>query len=263
MSRSANDATRFTPTGPHAHSKSSFRSPKPAPRAAPSSSSLKGETPLEKVARLREAARRAQAQRLSRFDRAILVGRVWADRAHRGVVGFLIISTVLCGVYAVVAVSDMMLYNRRKRNEWHQAKLENYYRTLAEAREAEKLGTPTEEHLAILKKEATIVEAEEAAKNKKGVFKRAKELMFSGLKKEEDPDAVASAFTGETSGILKAVEDARRENTALEEAMAAQSAPQSPPGGMLDRLGGDTAGAKAVGRISDWLTGWGSGRKTS
>lgn len=91
MSRSAIDATRFTQTGPYAHSKSSFRSAKPASSASPSS--LNGETPLEKVARLREAARRARAQRLSRFDRAIIVGRVWADRAHRGVVLFLMGST--------------------------------------------------------------------------------------------------------------------------------------------------------------------------
>ena len=84
MSRSLKEATRFTPTRPHALSKYNLPASKlasPALRPAPGA-----ETPLEKVARLREAARRAQEDQLTRFDRVVLVGRRWADRAHRIVV---------------------------------------------------------------------------------------------------------------------------------------------------------------------------------
>ena len=79
MARSAMDATRFTATGPCAHSKPStrasvldFADPPPP-----------NETPQQKVARLREAARRAKLGQVSRFDKVVAKGRVVADTAHR------------------------------------------------------------------------------------------------------------------------------------------------------------------------------------
>jgi hypothetical protein len=42
-----------------------------------------GETPQQKVRRLREAAARARDAKVSGFDRVLVRGRVWADRAHR------------------------------------------------------------------------------------------------------------------------------------------------------------------------------------
>lgn len=42
-----------------------------------------GETPQQKVARLRAAANRAREGKMTGFDKAIVKGRVWADRAHR------------------------------------------------------------------------------------------------------------------------------------------------------------------------------------
>src|SRR6266702_383307 len=79
MARSAMDATRFTATGPCAHSKPgtkasvlAFADPPPP-----------NETPQQKVARLREAARRAKLEQVSRFDKVVAKGRVVADTAHR------------------------------------------------------------------------------------------------------------------------------------------------------------------------------------
>jgi len=51
------------------------------------------ETPQQKVARLRELARRAKLDKgTSSFDRVVSGGRVWADRLHRittfGLIGF-------------------------------------------------------------------------------------------------------------------------------------------------------------------------------
>lgn len=42
-----------------------------------------GETPQQKVARLRAAAAKARDVDVSGFDRLVMRGRVWADRAHR------------------------------------------------------------------------------------------------------------------------------------------------------------------------------------
>lgn len=77
MPRSPAEATRFTSTGPHAGSKNigstiSLSTPPPP-----------NETPIQKVARLREAARRAKIDQETTWDRVVSRGRVWADRAHR------------------------------------------------------------------------------------------------------------------------------------------------------------------------------------
>jgi hypothetical protein len=85
MPRSATDATRFTSTTPHASAKppaSNLNLPgrgniplrKPGPP---------GETPQEKVRRLRAAADRARDAQISTLDKVLVRGRVWADRAHR------------------------------------------------------------------------------------------------------------------------------------------------------------------------------------
>jgi hypothetical protein len=79
MPRSVADATRFTPTAPHAHSKS----PIPSSPTATSPRNTPQETPQQKVARLRAAALKAKAGRISTFDRIVVTGRAWADRAHR------------------------------------------------------------------------------------------------------------------------------------------------------------------------------------
>jgi hypothetical protein len=81
MPRSATDATRFTSTTPHASAK---LPPNPPANALPQRTpGPPGETPQEKVKRLRAAADRARDAQVSNFDKVILRGRVWADRAHR------------------------------------------------------------------------------------------------------------------------------------------------------------------------------------
>jgi hypothetical protein len=86
MPRSASDATRFTSTTPHAakplypQNLGAARAGQPNRVRTPGPV---GETPLERVARLREAAARARAHKLTTFDKVVIRGRVWADRAHR------------------------------------------------------------------------------------------------------------------------------------------------------------------------------------
>jgi hypothetical protein len=84
--------THFTQTGPYAQAKV-------APNeSSPTAPNTKGstivdfrnpsptETPRQRVARLREAARRARMQNLPVQERIIETGRVYMDLAHRGFV---------------------------------------------------------------------------------------------------------------------------------------------------------------------------------
>jgi len=105
--RSVADATRFTPTGPHAFT----RTPIPAATAV-------GETPQQRAARLREAARRARLDRISMTDKVIARGRVWADKAHRAFALSLIGATMLCGGFTIVASIDMIMYAREKKRAY-------------------------------------------------------------------------------------------------------------------------------------------------
>jgi hypothetical protein len=86
MPRSATDATRFTSTTPHASAKppaSALNLPGRSNSLPPRTPGPPGETPQEKVRRLRAAADRARDAQISTLDRLLVRGRVWADRAHR------------------------------------------------------------------------------------------------------------------------------------------------------------------------------------
>ena len=104
MSRSAADATRFTATSPHAYSKTFLRSP-PSSANPPSRSNTNphrfsnpnaprypapgpknippAETPAEKVARLRSSRLAEKEAQISKWDKIVVRGRLWADRAHK------------------------------------------------------------------------------------------------------------------------------------------------------------------------------------
>lgn len=101
MSRSAADATRFTATGPYAHSKtgganqaSDFGKKKSSVKSSPKQLGPNGqpETPKEKVERLRAQARAARKTQAagSSADRWIESGRKFANKAHKGMVYSLI-----------------------------------------------------------------------------------------------------------------------------------------------------------------------------
>ncbi|CCX07848.1 Similar to hypothetical protein [Tuber melanosporum Mel28]; acc. no. XP_002836496 [Pyronema omphalodes CBS 100304] len=105
MPRSVADATRFTPTGPVAGT---------------------AETPQQRVARLREAAKKAKAEKMagSFMDQLVDKGRLWADRAHRITAIGLIGATFVCGAITVYAFTDMAIYNSKRKAERKQKMLE-------------------------------------------------------------------------------------------------------------------------------------------
>ncbi|KAL2047739.1 hypothetical protein N7G274_000781 [Stereocaulon virgatum] len=278
MSRSAIDATRFTATSPHAYSKTFLRSapssasttprtntppnrfnqPNAARKLTPGSNNIPPpETPAEKVARLR-AARLAEKQaQISKWDKIVLRGRVWADRAHKvtaySLIGF---SVVAAGITAF-ALTDMILHNRRKRSAFYAEQHSLYATRLLDAIETEKAGLPLDEdQILIMNRERARVQAEEA-KKERSWGKSIKVFLLGGLKQEEEeevPEVVPSeaqvlesmgvdqtsileAAKGKRpidgknterrdgSGILQAVEGKRRKGEKVMEARGVEGGP--------------------------------------
>lgn len=92
--RSVKDATRFTSTIPHAASKGPGAAG-PAARAARSQlqSRIPGETPEQRVTRLRAAHLAAQQAQITRTDRFVDASRRFFDVAHRWTINGIIIFT--------------------------------------------------------------------------------------------------------------------------------------------------------------------------
>lgn len=236
MPRSASDATRFTATGPYATAKPSAR----IASSIPLGNAPQGETPQQKIARLRAAAAQARAGQETRFDRVVRVGRVWADRAHRFTALSLIgltgeignpedvskvganLYTAVSGVFATYAIGDMLIHNRRKRNQWLADQQHKTAVDLAEARRLIDLGIElNEDQVLLINRERAAAESEAARKAKKGIFTRAKETVFGGLSEEEQKGGKIGAAARaaqdqihelipdqkEGLGIVEAVED--------------------------------------------------------
>ncbi|TVY34295.1 hypothetical protein LSUB1_G005874 [Lachnellula subtilissima] len=160
MTKSATDATRFTSTMPHASAKPSPSRPQKKGTPGPA-----GETPREKVARLRAAADRARNEQVTAIDRFLVRGRVWADRAHKITAVTLMGATFVAGVVTVYALGDMMIYNRKKRAEFFAEEKAQHASAIENARRKIQTGSANEEDIRFL---------------------------FSGLKREEGGDEVGT-----------------------------------------------------------------------
>ncbi|KAL7919325.1 cytochrome oxidase c assembly domain-containing protein [Trichoderma austrokoningii] len=179
-SRSVKDATRFTSTIPHATSKS-------ATAAAPRTVRIPGETPEQRVKRLRQAHLAAQQAQISRTDRVIDASRRFFDVAHRWTVGGLVMFSVVAGVVSVYSVWDMLRYNRARRAEWIEAQKKFEADELATARIAYLKGDATEEQILLV--EEANREAEE-----KGI--RLPSLLSPPEHRTHFEEHVKSAFEG-------------------------------------------------------------------
>ncbi|OQO01359.1 hypothetical protein B0A48_12914 [Cryoendolithus antarcticus] len=211
MPRAPTDATRFTSTSPHmsAAPPSSTFAANPSPSFASStaipagsqiqfgSSPPQNETPQQKISRLRSAAAANRRIKLSTFDRVVITGRVVADKAHRYTAIGLIGATVITGVVATAGITDMLLHNRRRRNEWlaeQQAKTR--VETMA-AREAEKEGRASEDQMLLINRERAAEEAAEIRRTRPGILKRINKSLFGGLDQEEQKGGrMGAAMTG-------------------------------------------------------------------
>lgn len=271
MPRSPSDATRFTSTGPYVSTKpsssTSFTSSSPSLGTQINfGSAPAGETPQQKIARLRAAAALAKQGKETAFDKTVRIGRVWADRAHRVTALSLIGLTVVSGAVATAGITDMLIHNRRKRNEWLAQKKAESARDLAVARQAELQGTATEDQILLINRERAAMEADIAKKNQPGMFKRASNWMFSGLSQEEQKggrlgaeavaaaESAASTAVQDTRSVIQAVEDkvdSQRGNGEVDQEVLRSA------GGPLDRQAQfvvDSASG-ATKSWTSWLTG--------
>ncbi|KAA8577211.1 hypothetical protein MFRU_021g00800 [Monilinia fructicola] len=261
MARSATDATRFTSTTPHAATK-----PKPVSR----NPGPPGETPQQRVKRLRAAADRARDAQISTFDKLIMRGRVWADKAHRFTAFTLIGLTFIAGGVTVYALGDMMIYNRKKRAEFFAEQKFKYAMALESAQKAAASGSATEAQIEFLNREREReekVKLAEEAKKKSGPWKKSKEWLFSGLKKEEEGDDVGTSERrlgyealseeddnlGEReSDVLRAIEDKKLAiQDKAKSAFEAEKERQR-KGGPLDRIG--TEGEEEKPKSGGWTS---------
>jgi len=251
MARSAMDATRFTATGPYAHSKpkttSTLQFAEPPPP---------NETPQQKVIRLREAARRAKLAQISKFDRVVATGRVVADAAHRTTAYGLILLTGVAGLVTVFSLGDMIVYNRRKKREFFAEQQAQHAKDLAIARVAAQNGSADENQILLLNRERAAEEAEAAKGSRKGIFKSTLQYLYGnpdeqGAKKKptefvEDLKASAEDVKEKAGslGIVQAVQESRQ-----------QQAPSK--GGPLDQLAEDTVSSAQASTKSwtSWITG--------
>ncbi|PYH43421.1 cytochrome c oxidase assembly protein COX14 [Aspergillus saccharolyticus JOP 1030-1] len=194
MSRSAADATRFTATGPYAHSKPGAATPYKLPgfmaNAAQKQQSGqpggRSETPKEKVERLRAQARAARlAQSTSRVDQMIDFGRRFANKAHKTMVYTLIAASGVCGALTVYSIVSLSMYNRRQRTLWIEKELQ----TLQDAKVAYTNGTATPEQLELLKNEkiAEIYQRKKDEERQQRPWNKAKRYLLGDLKADEAP----------------------------------------------------------------------------
>ena len=160
--------TRFTSTSPHATSQPipSFNSssntastltadPSSSSSSRPSPtfnypSSLDGETPAQKVARLRSAHRQQKSSTLlSPTDRFLARSRVYADALHRGALYTLIGLTGIGVAITAYSLVSIVSHNRRQKKSWIDAQLDK----LDDARNAFLAGSASAEQLHLLEQE--------------------------------------------------------------------------------------------------------------
>ncbi|KAI1341236.1 hypothetical protein F5Y15DRAFT_28593 [Xylariaceae sp. FL0016] len=176
--RSVADATRFTSNTPHADTKSkkptSSSSTSTSPRTSTSRTTASGrpgtgspsssstlpppgmpragpqETIEERVRRLRAAHLAAKKHSVSRFDRVVDHSRKYFDAAHKFTVMGLIGFSGLALLVTVYATADMMMYNRKRRNEFFALQKQLKEDSLEAARLAYMTGTASEEQIALV-----------------------------------------------------------------------------------------------------------------
>ncbi len=154
------------------------------------------------------------------------------------------------------ATGDMIMFNRRKRAEFYKQQQALIASAVYTAREAIAKGVATPEQIEFVKREEEHDAYLEAKKSQKGVFKRSKEWLFSGLKKEEEGEDLGSSerrlgyeglsedddVLGEReSDIVRAIEEkkmggGKKIKETVRQAFADERERQR-SGGSLDKLG--------------------------
>lgn len=159
---------------------------------------------------------------------------------------------VIAGGVTVYALGDMMVYNRKKKAQFfeeHKAKVEA---ALYTARHAIVTGTATDEQINFVTLEDEHQAVLKAKREKKGMFAKSKEWLFSGLKKDEEGNELGSTenrlgYEGlseeddsmgmRESDIVRALEDKKLAIAGRAKQAFADEKERQRSGGPLDRIG--------------------------
>ena len=188
MSRPSDRFTRFTASSPHAAQSPAFES-RSIPQSQgnvrsgrPVQSGPDGETPAQKVARLRSAARAQKEGQLSTTDRVLARGRIWADIAHRMSAYALIGLTGVAGVVGTYALFSLITHNRRQKRAFIEREMDR----LGEAQKAFLRGDANAEQLHLLEQErageemAVKFKADRDKQKTRGLWNKMKGLVGAG-----------------------------------------------------------------------------------
>jgi hypothetical protein len=173
----------------------------------------------------------------------------------------------------------MMIYNRRKRAEFYEEQKALKENAVRSARLAIAAGVASEDQINFIRREEEHDEqleaAAKAATTKKGIFKRGKEWLFSGLKNEEEGEDVGSSESrlgyealseeddslGEReSDIVRAIEEKKIVIAAKAKKVFAEEKERQRSGGPLDRLGTKAEGGNREPPKTGGWTSWMSRR---
>lgn len=205
--RSVKDATRFTSTIPHATSKtasaaSTTTAPSsPAARAAAKAAAQKGsrvpgETPEQRVRRLRQAHLAAQKAEVSTADRIIDGSRSFFNVVHRWTVTGVVVFTVVAGIVSIYSVWDMIRFNRARRAEWLAAQVALEADTLATARLAYMQGKATPEQALLV---------EDANREAEAQGTKLPPLLSPPERRTHFEESIQPKLQGEGKGVLGVV----------------------------------------------------------
>lgn len=143
----------------------------------------------------------------------------------------------------IYAFIDMSLHNRRKQKEFYAQQWAVLYENLALAKEAAARGEANEDQILLINRARARAEAEQAAKERKGVWGSAKEWLLGGMKKDEEE----SEERVNEGGVLSVLGE--------EGLMKMMEEPEEDRGGNADVLGSVTTEPqerhRARGRILD------------
>lgn len=172
---------------------------------------------------------------------------------------------------AAAGITDMLMHNRRRRNEWIAEQGAKRAMELKDARIAEGQGRETEEQRLLINQARAAMEAEQEKQNRPGMFRRATSWVTGGLSKEEQKggrlgaearERAAVGIVGteemlgerEDKGVLQAVQEKveahRRTGEQVDEIIR-------PLGGPLDRQAQHVSDAVVQSSKSwrSWITG--------
>lgn len=181
-------------------------------------------------------------------------GRLW-EKEEQLANGY----AVVAGSVTVFSLGDMIIYNRRKKREFFAEQQAKHEHELAAARWAMERGMADENQILLLNRERAAVEAEEAKKNRKGIFASTLQFVYGNTEEKAAPKKPSEFVEGlkdEARGFKEDVQH-KASDLGIMKAVEVSRKPQTPvPGGPLDQIAADAASSAKENTKSwtSWMT---------